>query len=85
MEWRTVVLTVLGIGLCFLVIPIRVGPTTSVEDVKLFEAYVARYNKSYRHNPTEYDKRFERFQVSHVVQIKQKIKKIKLFYKYIAL
>ncbi|XP_043289980.1 cathepsin O-like [Venturia canescens] len=64
MEWRTVIVTVLGISLCFLVIPIRVGPSTNVEDVKLFESYIVRYNKSYRHKPSEYDKRFERFQRS---------------------
>nr|XP_033323571.1 cathepsin O-like isoform X1 [Megalopta genalis] len=64
MEWRTIVLTVLAVSLCFAVIPIRVGPDVSTEDVKLFEDYVTRYNKSYKNEPEEYDKRFKRFQRS---------------------
>ncbi|XP_033223721.1 cathepsin O-like [Belonocnema kinseyi] len=64
MEWKTVVLTVLIVSLCFFAVPIRVGPNTSDQDLKLFKNYVIRFNKSYRHNPEEYDKRFQRFQRS---------------------
>ncbi|KAK2584739.1 hypothetical protein KPH14_007070 [Odynerus spinipes] len=64
MEWKTVAVTILVVSLCFLAIPIRVGPDHSSEDIKLFESYVARYNKSYRGDPTEYSERFERFQRS---------------------
>lgn len=55
---------ILAISLCFLVIPIRVGPDHTTEDIKLFENYVVRYNKSYRSNPTEYTDRFKHFQKS---------------------
>nr|XP_012136753.1 PREDICTED: cathepsin O-like isoform X2 [Megachile rotundata] len=64
MEWRTVALTVLIVSLCFLVIPIRVDPDPSSEDIKLFKNYVTRYNKTYRNDPTEYEERFQRFQRS---------------------
>ncbi|KOC67021.1 Cathepsin O [Habropoda laboriosa] len=64
MEWRTVALTVLVVSLCFLAIPIRVEPDTNNEDVKLFQNYVTRYNKSYKNNPTEYEEKFKRFQRS---------------------
>ncbi|KAG7198462.1 hypothetical protein KM043_005844 [Ampulex compressa] len=64
MEWRTVTLTVLVVSLCFLAIPVRVGPDTTSEDAKLFESYVARYNKSYRHDPPQYQRKFEQFQRS---------------------
>ncbi|XP_043492580.1 cathepsin O-like [Polistes fuscatus] len=64
MEWKTVAATILIVSLCFLVIPIRVGPDNNGEDMKLFENYVVRYNKTYRKNPTEYSDRFKRFQRS---------------------
>ncbi|KAL2727743.1 cathepsin O-like isoform X2 [Vespula maculifrons] len=64
MEWRTVAVTILVVTLCFFAIPIRVGPDNNSEDIKLFENYVARYNKSYKNNPIEYSDRFERFQRS---------------------
>ncbi|CAK9825959.1 Cathepsin O [Anthophora retusa] len=64
MEWRTVALTVLVVSLCFLAIPIRVEPDTNNEEIKLFQNYVTRYNKSYRNNLTEYEERFKRFQRS---------------------
>ncbi|XP_053975133.1 cathepsin O-like [Hylaeus volcanicus] len=64
MEWRTVAYTVLIVSLCFLVIPIRVGPDTNTEDIKLFTSYVTRYNKSYRNDPAEYEERFKRFKRS---------------------
>ncbi|XP_015190710.1 PREDICTED: cathepsin O-like [Polistes dominula] len=64
MEWKTVAVTILVVSLCFLAIPIRVGPDNNDKDMKLFENYVARYNKSYRKNPTEYSNRFQRFQRS---------------------
>lgn len=75
MEWRTVVVTVLVISLGFLAIPIRIAPDTDVQDVRLFESYILRYNKSYRYNPTEYDSRFKKFQVS----INEKLVLIKFF------
>ena len=58
------VVTVLIVSLCFFAVPIRVGPSKFDQDLKLFKDYVVQFNKSYRHNPDEYDKRFERFQVS---------------------
>ncbi|XP_043516352.1 cathepsin O-like [Frieseomelitta varia] len=64
MEWRTVAFIVLVVSLCFLAIPIKVDPDTSNEDIKLFQNYVARYNKSYRTDPSEYEERFKRFQRS---------------------
>ncbi|XP_076641409.1 cathepsin O [Halictus rubicundus] len=64
MEWKTVVLAAVIVSLCFLGIPIRVGPDVSPKDVKLFEDYVTRYNKSYRDKPEEYETRFKRFQRS---------------------
>ena len=64
MEWRTVAFIVLVVSLCFLAIPIRVDPDTSNEDIKLFQNYVTRYNRSYRNDPSEYEERFKRFQVS---------------------
>lgn len=67
MEWRTVAVTILVVTLCFLAIPIRVGPDNNSEDIKLFENYVAKYNKSYKNNPTEYSDRFERFQVKDTI------------------
>ncbi|XP_043481751.1 cathepsin O-like [Leptopilina heterotoma] len=64
MQWKTVVLTILIVSLCFFAVPIRIGPNTSDQELKLFKSYVVRFNKSYRHNPDEYDKRFYRFQKS---------------------
>ncbi|XP_008547449.1 cathepsin O [Microplitis demolitor] len=68
MEWRTVAVSVFMISLCFLVIPIRVPSSSSSntidDDIRLFESYIVRYNKSYRHDPIEYDKRFKHFQIS---------------------
>ncbi|EZA49885.1 cathepsin O isoform X1 [Ooceraea biroi] len=64
MEWRTVVTIVLVVSLCFFMVPIRVEPDKNVEDAKLFANYIDRYNKSYKDNPEEYKKRFERFQRS---------------------
>ncbi|KAL7292471.1 hypothetical protein TKK_0014048 [Trichogramma kaykai] len=68
MEWKTIALTTLIVSLCFLAIPIKVGPadngTNSTEQTKLFEEYVDQYQKPYRHNPDEYQKRFSRFQES---------------------
>lgn len=64
MEWRTVALTVLVVSLCFLAIPIKVGPDTTVEDQKLFSGYIARYNKSYQNDSIECQERFKRFQRS---------------------
>ncbi|XP_068970681.1 cathepsin O-like [Bombus flavifrons] len=64
MEWRTVAVIVLVVSLCFLAIPIRVSPDTSNGDLKLFQNYVMRYNKSYRNDPTEYEERFKRFRKS---------------------
>ncbi|XP_032690195.1 cathepsin O-like isoform X1 [Odontomachus brunneus] len=64
MEWRTVVVIVLVVSLCFFMVPIRVGPDKNAEDTKLFADYVAKYNKSYRHDSSEYKERFDRFQRS---------------------
>lgn len=64
MEWRTVVIIVLVVSLCFFIIPIKVKPNKNVEDAKLFANYVVQYNKSYRNDSTEYKKRFECFQKS---------------------
>ncbi|KAI4482939.1 hypothetical protein M0802_013580 [Mischocyttarus mexicanus] len=64
MEWKTVAITILVVSLCFLAIPIRIGPDDNAEDIKLFKNYVLRYNKSYRSNLTEYSDRFKRFQRS---------------------
>lgn len=58
------VVIVLVVSLCFFMVPIRVGPDKNAEDIKLFADYVARYNKSYRHDPSEYKERFDRFQVN---------------------
>jgi len=63
MEWRTVVIIVLVVSLCFFIIPIKVKPDKNVEDTKLFANYVVQYNKFYRNDSTEYKKRFECFQV----------------------
>ncbi|XP_011868079.1 PREDICTED: cathepsin O-like [Vollenhovia emeryi] len=64
MEWRTVVVIVLVVSLCFFIVPIKVKPDKAVEDAELFAKYVERYNKSYRDNLAEYNKRFECFQQS---------------------
>lgn len=64
MEWKTIAFTILVVSLCFLAIPIKVDPDNN-EDIKLFQNYVVRYNKSYRNDPSEYEERFKRFQVSH--------------------
>ncbi|KAK0167579.1 hypothetical protein PV327_004958 [Microctonus hyperodae] len=64
MEWRTILVTILVISLCFLAIPIKVPSKNHEENVRLFESYILHYNKSYRYNPSEYEKRFERFQKS---------------------
>ncbi|XP_014216443.1 cathepsin O [Copidosoma floridanum] len=64
MEWKTIGLAILIISLCFFAIPIRVEPEKNLEDVKLFEAYVKEYKKPYKSNPEEYERRFERFQLS---------------------
>lgn len=52
------------VSLCFLAIPIKIGPDTTDQDLKLFKEYVENFNKSYRHLPTEYDTRFRKFQRS---------------------
>lgn len=65
MEWRTVAVIVLVVSLCFFIVPIRIGPDKAAEDAELFAKYVARYNKSYRDDLTEYNERFERFQVNN--------------------
>lgn len=75
MEWKTIAFTILVVSLCFLAIPIKVDPDNN-EDIKLFQNYVIRYNKSYRNNPSEYEERFKRFQVSH-----RKLLFIKILYK----
>ncbi|XP_066599410.1 cathepsin O-like isoform X2 [Prorops nasuta] len=66
MEWKTLGKAFLIISLSLLVIPIRIGRNSKsgAGEIKLFESYVARYNKTYRHNPEEYGRRFERFQKS---------------------
>ncbi|GAB1863442.1 Cathepsin O [Camponotus japonicus] len=64
MEWRTVVIIVLVVSLCFFIIPIKVKPDKNVKDAKLFANYVVQYNKFYRNDSTEYKKRFECFQKS---------------------
>lgn len=82
MEWRTVLFTALLISCGFLVIPIRVTPKTSGKDVHLFESYVTKYNKTYRHNPDEYEKRFQRFQVGSLIIInKFQLFSIQVYYK----
>lgn len=63
MEWRTVVVIVLVVSLCFFMIPIKVEPDKNVENAKLFANYVVQYNKSYRNDSAEYKERFECFQV----------------------
>ncbi|XP_006622333.2 cathepsin O-like [Apis dorsata] len=63
MEWKTIAFTILVVSLCFLAIPIKVDPDNN-EDIKLFQNYVVRYNKSYRNNPSEYEERFKHFQRS---------------------
>jgi len=68
MEWRTVVVIVLVVSLCFFIVPIKVGSDKTVEDAELFANYIARYNKSYRNDPAEYEERFERFQVKICLQ-----------------
>lgn len=45
-------------------IPIKVKPDKSVENVKLFEDYIVRYNKSYKNDTQKYNQRFECFQVN---------------------
>ncbi|XP_012522311.1 cathepsin O isoform X2 [Monomorium pharaonis] len=62
MEWRTVVVIVLVVSLCFFIVPIKVGPDKTAENAELFANYVIRYNKSYKDDPVEYKERFERFQ-----------------------
>ncbi|XP_058808219.1 cathepsin O-like [Phymastichus coffea] len=64
MEWKTILLTIGILSLLFLAIPIRYEPDTEVQDAKLFEAYVADYNKSYKSNPEEYERRYQRFKQS---------------------
>ncbi|XP_016841899.1 cathepsin O [Nasonia vitripennis] len=64
MEWKTIALTIFLISLCFVAIPIKVEPDTSLEDAKLFEAYVQDYKKPYKNDPDEYERRFGRFQQS---------------------
>ncbi|XP_011646892.2 cathepsin O-like isoform X1 [Pogonomyrmex barbatus] len=64
MEWRTVAVIVLVVSLCFFIVPIKVGPDKTVEDAKLFADYIARYNKTYRNDSTEYKERFDNFQKS---------------------
>ncbi|XP_029674629.1 cathepsin O-like isoform X2 [Formica exsecta] len=64
MEWRTVVVIILVVSLCFFMIPIKVEPDKNIEDAKLFDNYVAQYNKSYKNDSAEYKERFERFQKS---------------------
>lgn len=63
MEWKTILLTIGALSLLFLAIPIRVEPDTEAQDVKLFQAYVVDHNKSYKSNPEEYEKRYQRFKV----------------------
>ncbi|XP_063992143.1 cathepsin O-like isoform X2 [Diachasmimorpha longicaudata] len=70
MEWKTVAATALVISLGFLAIPIKVAPDTSVEDVRLFETYVSYYNKSYRHDPEEYGRKFGRFQIERMNRLR---------------
>lgn len=48
----------------FLYRAIKVGPDKASEDAELFAKYVGRYNKSYRNDSAEYNKRFECFQVN---------------------
>lgn len=63
MEWKTIALTVFLVSLCFLAIPIRVDPDPTEQDVKLFQAYIAEYEKPYKSDPEEYEKKFSHFQV----------------------
>lgn len=65
MEWKTIALTIFLISLCFVAIPIKVEPDTSLEDAKLFEAYVKDYKKPYKNDPNEYERRFGKFQVRY--------------------
>ncbi|XP_018348445.1 PREDICTED: cathepsin O-like [Trachymyrmex septentrionalis] len=64
MEWRTVVVIVLIVSLCFFIVPIKVDFDKTEKDAELFANYIARYNKSYRNDPAKYEERFERFQKS---------------------
>ncbi|XP_025601722.2 cathepsin O-like [Athalia rosae] len=71
MEWKTLIGVIGIVSLCFLAIPIKIESPTEIQDLKLFEEYVANFNKSYRHNPAEYHARFEKFQKSlrHIEQM----------------
>ncbi|XP_018311145.1 cathepsin O [Mycetomoellerius zeteki] len=64
MEWRTVVVIVLIVSLCFFIVPIKVDFNKTVKDAELFANYIARYNKSYKNDSAKYVERFERFQKS---------------------
>jgi hypothetical protein len=91
MEWRTGVMIVLVVSLCFFMIPIEVEPDRDVEDAKLFTSYIERYNKSYRDDPEISKMRFEHFQVNDkairpsIVQRSHEIFRViaKSFYRYI--
>ena len=54
MEWRTVVVIVLIVSLCFFIVPIKVDFDKTEKDAQLFANYIARYNKSYRNDPAKY-------------------------------
>lgn len=75
MEWKTVAWTILIIFLLLVVIPFNLnrGKDTTDEDLKLFEDYVGKYQKPYKHDPSEYQRRFSKFQVGEFLWCSFKI------------
>lgn len=64
-DFKEVGIVLFLISLCFIAIPIRIDKT--LENIENdFKQFVVRFNKSYRHDPLEYEKRFHVFQVSSI-------------------
>lgn len=70
------------VSLCFVVIPVKIDVNDSNDEVPVeiqFQSFVRKYNKTYRYNPSEYEKRFlvfqETFKTINELNVNQKCAK----------
>ncbi|XP_058455499.1 cathepsin O-like [Malaya genurostris] len=58
------ILIIIIVTLCFLMIPFNLQPNAVIEARKKFDIFIRLYDKPYRHNMREYDRRFQIFRSS---------------------
>lgn len=64
-KWWNWVLAVVLLSLLLIAIPISYSGANRKQQMKLkFDKYIEKFNKSYKNNPEEYERRFQHFVVS---------------------